>query len=232
MHIFRRLLTSLLLVCVACSAAAETVAVIGTGNVGMALGSEFSGLGHDVIYGSRSPESEKTQDLVVKTSAAAAMLPADAAAEAEVIVLAVPGMVTELVASGLGDLSGKLIIDATNPLVFEGSPPVVSYGVDTSLGEIVQALHPDAFVVKAFNTISWPQMMDPKAESTPPVVPIAGNDESSRERVAAYVSAMDLDPLDLGGIENAQWTERTVVIALNNAFTGKEKFDVILQRRD
>ena len=211
---------------------ADTVAVIGTGNVGMALGSEFAGLGHDVIYGSRSPESEKTRDLVVKASAAAAMLPADAAAEAEVIVLAVPGMVTELVAGGLGDLSGKLIIDATNPLVFEGNPPTVSYGVETSLGEIVQGLHPDAFVVKAFNTISWPQMMDPGAASTPPVVPIAGNDEASRNRVAAYVSAMDLDPLDLGGIENAQWTERTVVVALNNAFTGKEKFDVILQRRD
>jgi predicted dinucleotide-binding enzyme len=160
------------------------------------------------------------------------MLPADAAAEAEIVVLAVPGMATEAVAGGLGDLSGKLIIDATNPLVFEGNPPTVSYGVETSLGEIVQGLHPDAFVVKAFNTISWPQMMDPGAASTPPVVPIAGNDEASRNRVAAYVSAMDLDPLDLGGIENAQWTERTVVVALNNAFTGKEKFDVILQRRD
>jgi len=211
---------------------AETVAVIGTGNVGMALGSEFAGLGNEVIYGSRSPESEKTQDVVAKASAAAAMLPADAAAEADIIVLAVPGMVTETVAKGLGDLSGKLIIDATNPLVFTGNPPVVSYGVETSLGEIVQAHHPDAFVVKAFNTISWPQMMDPKAESTPPVVPIAGNDETARARVASYVTAMGLDPLDLGGIENAQWTERTVVVALNNAFTGKEKFDIIFQRRD
>lgn len=211
---------------------AETVAVIGTGNVGMALGSEFASLGHDVIYGSRSPESDKTQDLVVKTSAAAAMLPADAAAEADVIVLAVPGMVTETVVKGLGDLSGKLIIDATNPLVFTGNPPVVSYGVETSLGEIVQALQPDAFVVKAFNTISWRQMMDPTAGNTPPVVPVAGNDKAARDRVAAYIAAMDLDPLDLGGIENAQWTERTVVVMLNNAFTGKEKFDIIFQRRD
>ena len=193
-------------------AQAETVAVIGTGNVGMALGSEFAGLGNEVIYGSRSPESEKTQGLVAKASAAAAMLPADAAAKADIIVLAVPGMATESVVKGLGDLSGKLIIDATNPLVFAGNPPVVSYGVDSSLGEIVQALHPDAFVVKAFNTISWPQMMDPDAASTPPVVPIAGNDKAARDRVAAFIAAMDLDPLDLGGIEYAQWTERTVVV--------------------
>ncbi len=228
---FRRLFFAVALL-LASVAQAETVAVIGTGNVGMALGSEFGGLGNEVIYGSRSPESEKTQDVVAKASAAGAMLPADAAAKADVIVLAVPGMVTETVAKGLGDLSGKLIIDATNPLIFEGNPPVVSYGVETSLGEIVQALHPDAFVVKAFNTISWQQMMDPDAASTPPVVPIAGNDAAARDRVAAYIAAMDLDPLDLGGIENAQWTERTVVVALNNAFTGNEKFDVVFQRRD
>jgi len=225
------LLAALLLFASATSA--ETVAVIGTGNVGMALGTEFGGLGHTVIYGSRSPLSLKTMELVTRTGArASAKRPADAAAAADVIILAVPGMVTEQVASGLGDLSGKLVIDATNPLVAAGDPPVFSYGVDTSLGEIIQALHPDAQVVKAFNTISWQQMMDPKAADTPPVVPIAGNDIDAKKRVAAYIKGMGLDPLDLGGIVSAQWTERTVVIMLNNQFTGSEKFDVIFKRRD
>ena len=75
------------------AAHAETVAVIGTGNVGMALGTEFGGIGHTVIYGSRSPDSEKTQALVAKTENASAALPADAAAMADVVILAVPGMV-------------------------------------------------------------------------------------------------------------------------------------------
>jgi hypothetical protein len=43
---------------------------------------------------------------------------------------------------------------------------------------------------------------------------------------------MGLDPLDLGGIEISQWTERMVVIMLNNRFTGTEKFDLIFQQRD
>ena len=54
-------------------ALAETIAVIGTGNVGMALGTEFAGLGHTVIYGSRTPDAEKTQALVAKTKNASAV---------------------------------------------------------------------------------------------------------------------------------------------------------------
>ena len=115
-------------------AQAETVAVIGTGNVGMALGTEFGGLGHTIIYGSRTPDAAKTAALVDKTRNASAALPADAAAAADVIVLAVPGMATEAVAKGLGDLSGKIIIDATNPLIFSGNPPTVTFGTDRSMG--------------------------------------------------------------------------------------------------
>lgn len=226
-------LAILLLLCSPLVASADTIAIIGTGNVGIALGTEFAAQGHSVIYGSRSPLSLKTMDAVTRTGPnTSAKRPADAAALADVIVLAVPGTVTEAVARNLGDLSGKIVIDATNPLVAEGDPPVFSYGVATSLGEIVQEIHPDAHVVKALNTISWQQMMDPKAANTPPVVPLAGNNDDAKKRVAGYVEGMGLDPLDLGGIEISQWTERMVVIMLNNRFTGAEKFDLIFQRRD
>ena len=209
---------------------AETVAVIGTGNVGMALGTEFAGLDHTVIYGSRSPDSEKTQALVGKTRNAAAALPADAAAGADVIVLAVPGMATETVVNALGDLSGKLIIDATNPLVFAGDPPTVTYGTDTSLGEIVQAAHPEAHVVKAFNTIGWPLMIDPPTPA--PVIPLAGNNAEAKDKVAGWVHAMGIATVDVGGIYHARVTEHLVVMMLNNRFTGKEKFEVVFQPVD
>lgn len=211
-------------------AVAETVAVIGTGNVGMALGTEFGGLGHDVIYGSRTPDAQKTLDLVAKTKNASAALPADAAAQADVIVLAVPGMATETVVKGLGDLSGKLIIDATNPLVFEGNPPTVTYGTDRSLGEIVQEAQPNAFVVKAFNTIGWPQMIDPPVPA--PVIPVAGNDAAAKAQVAEWVQAMGIDTVDVGGIYHARVTEYLVVMMLNNRFTGSEKFEVVFEKAD
>ena len=206
---------------------AETVAVIGTGNVGMALGTELAGLGHTVIYGSRTPDADKTRALVSKTENATAALPADAAEQASVIVLAVPGMVTESVAKALPDLAGKIIIDATNPLIVEGDPPTFTYGTDRSLGEIVQAAHPDAFVVKAFNTINWQLMIDPP--TPPPVIPLAGDNAEAKAKVAEWVRAMGIDSVDVGGIYHARATEYLIVMMLNNSFTGSEKFEVVFR---
>lgn len=214
----------------ACAAHAETVAVIGTGSVGMALGTEFGGLGHTVIYGSRTPAAEKTQNLVNKTKGASAALPADAAAQSDVVILAVPGMATESVVGGLGDLSGKIIIDATNPLIFVGNPPTVTYGTDRSLGEIVQEAHPDAFVVKAFNTIGWQQMIDPPVPA--PVIPLAGDNADAKAQVAEWVHAMGIDTVDVGGIYHARVTEYIIVMMLNNSFSGAEKFDLVFQKVD
>ena len=226
-----RYLLSLAVLFVVSAATAETVAVIGTGNVGMAIGTEMAGLGHVVIYGSRSPLSLKTMDLVTKTgNDATAALPAEAAAEADVVVLAVPGMVTETVASGLGDLAGKLIIDATNPLVFADNPPAFSYGVDTSNGQIVQALHPDASVVKAFNTITWQRMIDPGKPK--PVMPLTGNDAEAKSRVAGLAYAMGIDTIDLGGLDNSRVTEQLVVLMLNNQYSDGPKYAIDFRKLD
>ena len=209
---------------------AETVAVIGTGNVGMALGTEFGGIGHTIIYGSRSPDAEKTQALVAKTENATAALPADAAAKADVVILAVPGMATETVVKGLGDLSGKIIIDATNPLIFTGMPPTVTYGTDRSLGEIVQDAHPDAFVVKAFNTIGWRAMIDPPTPA--PVIPIAGENDEAKAQVTEWVNMLGIETVDVGGIYHARGTEFLVVLMLNNRFTGKEKYEMVFVKTE
>ena len=216
---------------IASLAQAETVAVIGTGNVGMAIGTEFAGLGHTVIYGSRSPLSLKTLDLVAKTgNDASAALPAEAAAKADVIVLAVPGMVTAEVAQGLGDLAGKIIIDATNPLKREGEVLQFEYGVATSNGQIVQALHPEAFVVKAFNTITWQAMIDPGKPA--PVMPLAGNSSEAKAKVADWVQAMGIDTIDIGGIQHARVTEQIVVLMLNNRFSDDPKYAIDFRKLD
>jgi len=227
----RRLACLALLLLTFTAASAETVAVIGTGNVGMAIGTEFAGLGHTVVYGSRSPLSLKTMDLVTKTGKkASAALPDEAAAQADVVVLAVPGMVTGTVAGGLGDLSGKIIIDATNPLKREGEVLQFEYGVDTSNGQIVQALHPDAFVVKAFNTISWKKMIDPGKPA--PVMPLAGDSADAKSKVAAWVETMGIDTIDIGGIEHARVTEQLAVMMLNNQLGDGPKYEVLFRKVD
>jgi predicted dinucleotide-binding enzyme len=229
MHFTKRAFLVSVLALINSLALADTVAVIGTGNVGMALGTEFASQGHTIIYGSRDPSGMKAQVLVEKTGkGASAMLPADAAEAADMVLLAVPGMVVESVARGLGDLTGKIVIDATNPLVMDEQMHV-SYGVDTSNGEIVQAALPGAFVVKAFNTISWQQMIDPDSASGPLSVPLVGDDQASKDTVAEMVSKMGLDPIDLGPLEYARWTEFAAVVALNNEFSERENFDLLFR---
>ena len=211
---------------------ADTIAVIGTGNVGAALGTELAQQGHTIVYGSRSPLGLKALDLAKKTDGdASTASQADAAAGAQIIVLAVPGMVVEKVVLGLGDLSGKLIIDATNPLVMDKAMHF-TYGVATSNGQIVQTAAPDALVVKAFNTISWEQMIDPEDSDGALYVPIVGNDPSAKERVAKMVEKMGLVPIDLGPIDVAHWTEYSAVVGLNNWFSERTNFDLVFRRID
>tara|TARA_R110000782_G_scaffold153296_1_gene245785 strand:- start:177 stop:869 length:693 start_codon:yes stop_codon:yes gene_type:complete len=211
---------------------AETIAVIGTGNVGSALGTELASQGHTIIYGSRSPLGLKALDVAKKTQGeATTSTPREAAADAGIVVLAVPGMVVEDVVRSLGDLSGKLIIDATNPLVVE-EPLAFSFGVQTSNGEIVQAAAPGARVVKAFNTISWQSMIDPEIADGPLYVPIVGNDPEAKRIVAGFVKAMGLNPIDLGPIDVAHWTEYAAVVQLNNQFSGRVNYDLVFRARD
>jgi predicted dinucleotide-binding enzyme len=224
----RPLLFALSLI-VSAATCAETVAVIGTGNVGAALGTEMALQGHDVVYGSRKPLGLKALDLAGRTNGnASTARPADAVIDANIVILAVPGMVVEEVVNQLGDLAGKIVIDATNPLVMV-EPMHFTYGVATSNGEIVQAAAPDAKVVKAFNTVTWQSMIDPEKTDGPLYVPLAGDDDDAKALVAELVEAMGLESIDLGGIENSHWTEYSVVVSLNNQFSKRQNFDLLFR---
>ena len=188
--------------------------------------------GHTVIYGSRSPLGLKSLNLAGRTRGnASTAKPDEAVVDADVIVLAVPGMVVEEVVNGLGDLSGKIIIDATNPLLVDDAMHF-TYGVDSSNGQIVQAAAPSAKVVKAFNTVDWQSMISPEESDGPLYVPLAGNDAKAKAFVAKLVDKMGLKSIDLGGIENAHWTEYSVVVALNNQFSGRQNFDLVFRNID
>src|SRR5688572_32465833 len=100
------------------AASAESIALIGTGNVAAALGKRFAEHGHKIVYGSRNPTAADVRELVAATGHdAVAVMPADAAGRADIVVLAVPWSAAEDVVRGLGDLRGKILVDPTNPRV-------------------------------------------------------------------------------------------------------------------
>ena len=95
------------------------IAIIGAGNVGGTLGTAWAQkAGHEIFFGVRDPKSEKTQALLSKIGGKArAGTPAEAAAFGDFIVLTTPWPQAEAAIRSLGDVSGRIILDATNPLV-------------------------------------------------------------------------------------------------------------------
>ena len=209
---------------------AETIAVIGTGEVGSALGPEFAELGHTIVYGSREPQRDDVRDLVSRSGASAsAALPAAAAAGADIVVLAVPGLVVDQVTRSLGDLSGKIIIDPTNALR-RGDDGQLEMSVDTSNAEIIQAAAPEAHVVKAFNTLNWRQMVEPDTSGGPISIPLVGESAEAKAKVAGLVEGLGLEPIDLGPVNNARHVEGMLILWINNRAGSRQPFEYHLRK--
>lgn len=188
-------------------AAAETVALIGTGNVGAALGQRLAQNGHRIVYGSRDPAAPDVRTLVATTGhGALAVSPADAAARSDIIVLAVPWSAVEEVVRGLGALDGKIIVDPTNPRVV-ATDGFADYPIEDSNAERIARLAPGAHVVKAFNTLGSETMLDPKVANSPVTIPIVGDDRGAKARVAALARGIGLDAVDVGPLRHARIVE-------------------------
>ena len=75
-------------------------------------------------------------------------------------------------------------------------------------------------------------MIDPENSDGPVYVPIVGNDQAAKKKVAGFVEEMGLVPFDLGSIEVAHWTEYSVVVSLNNRFSERAGFDLVFRKID
>ncbi len=225
MGIRKAVLLSFAALLVAPGAWAAKIAVIGTGNVGETLGTEFAALGHTIVYGSREPTRADVTELVAKTGhGATAKTQREAVVGADIVVLAVPGVQAETVVKSLGDLSGKIILDPTNR-VRRGAPDGWNdYDKPAnaeSNAELVQAAAPGAKVVKAFNTLNVGQMANPETAGGPITIPIAGNDAAAKATVAELVKGMGLEPMDVGPLRFAHVLEEMLVVWSNGLSRGR-----------
>lgn len=194
---------------------AETIAVIGTGSVGSALGPRFASLGHEIIYGSRSPMREDVQALVEATEGnPSAAQPRDAAQQADIILLAVPWTVAEEALIALGDLGGKIIIDPINPRVIDEEGRA-DYPSHISMAERLQSLAPRAHVVKAFSSISADTMIDPSLVDHPLTIPLVGNDQEAKDKVAEICQQLGFETLDFGPVRYAHIVEGLYLLRAN-----------------
>lgn len=192
------------------------IAIIGTGNVGSAIARGLKGKGHDITLGVRSPDADAVQALAREVAATPA-LPAEAAARAEMVILALPWAVAEEAVKGLGDLAGKVVIDCMNPLGMVGDQLGLLVGHDTSGGEIVQGWLPAARVVKTLNQVGAEIMAGNAAMAHRPVMFMAGDDGAAKSAAGRILDDLGFAPLDAGDLTRSRLLEPLGMVWINQA---------------
>ena len=191
------------------------VGVLGSGDVAKSLAGGFLKHGHEVMMGTRSPE--KLSGWAAQNPKAKVASFEEAARNADVVVLAVKGTAAQkaLKAAGGEKLSGKTIIDATNPIADEA--PVNGIlkfftSLDNSLMEQLQREFPHARFVKAFNSVGSALMVNPELKGGRPTMFICGNDEGAKVQVRAILDAFGWESEDMGAVEAARPIESLCVL--------------------
>lgn len=189
-----------------------TIGIMGSAEVGQALGHGFLTEGHSVMMGTRNPRKEEV--LKWQRSHAAAEIGdfRETARFGEILVLCVPGTSIEEVIrlAEPGNFGGKIVIDVTNPI----APGAAVNGVlkfmtgpNESLMEGTQRLLPEARLVKAFNSVGSAFMYKPKFPGGPPTMFICGNDTAAKQTVTDILTAFGWETEDMGRAEGARAIE-------------------------
>ena len=196
------------------------IAVIGTGNVGAALGRGWSAAGHDVTWGTRQPDEPHEVSPVAGIR--------EAAAGAGVIVLAVPFPAVSETVAAIGTLSGRVVLDATNAL-----GATLPNGARSG-AEYLASLARGASVVKGFNTMGWETMADPMIDGRRAVCFICGDDPEARHLVGGLADDLGFEAIDAGELEVARHLEALAALWVHLAFRagfGRQFAFAILRRK-
>lgn len=184
------------------------LAVIGVGHVGTTLARGWLAAGARVHLGTRDSTKPDVQALLdAYPERAVAMAPADACAGAEVVVLTVPNAALDATVRACGDLSGRVVVDATNPV----GPGLVHALPTGSNAERVAALAPGARVVKAFNSVGAEVMAHPQLAAGRASMGIAGDDAAAKATVRGLAEALGFEGLDAGGLARARVLEHVAL---------------------
>lgn len=185
------------------------IAIIGTGNVGGALATNWSKKGHQILLGTNDVQNFKGKDLLQNQNTTVHTI-SEAVKEAEVILIATPPTAIFDILDQMGDVNGKVIIDATNSIM-KGPEPyktVYHFLVDKT----------KAHVVKCFNTTGFENMLNPIYHGEPIDMFMAGDDTQAKE--VAHQLALDCgfgSCIDFGKADRVELLEKLALSWINLA---------------
>lgn len=200
------------------------IAIIGAGHVGGTLGRRWatsSTAQHTVTFGIRAGDEMDSQlgEFIDGSGGAARAAPVpDAARGAEVVVVAVPWKAARDAVQSAGSLSGKIVVDCTNPFA------IGLTGLDVPPGgsgaEAVASWAPGARVVKAFNTTGFNIMANPAFPEGPATMFYCGDDASAKRAVHGLAAELGFDPIDAGPLSRARVLENMALLWVSLAMGG------------
>jgi hypothetical protein len=192
------------------------IGIIGSGMVAQTLGAGFIKHGHEVTLGTRNPEKLSEWKSANGNKANVSSFE-EAAKYGEIIVLAVQGKSAEsaLALAGVSNLSGKIILDATNPI--SDKPPVngvLNFFTDQngSLLEQLQEKYPDSNFVKVFSCVGAGNMVNPDFGGIKPTMFIAGNNDAAKKQTKEILDAFGWETEDMGSAEAARAIEPLCIL--------------------
>ena len=182
------------------------IAVLGTGRVGGTLGCRWAQAGRQVVFGSRTPVSDKLKNLINNSCGnAQAADYQQAAQQSDIIIYAAPWPVAETLIASLGSLDGKILVDCTNPLNSDFSGLDVGY--TTSAAEKIAGWAAGARIVKAFNNVSAAIMANPIFGDQRATMFYCGDDPAAKSVVRQLAEELSFDPVDAGPLRIARYLE-------------------------
>ncbi len=199
------------------------IGILGTGAMATALGGAWVAAGHEVLVGGRDLAAAAAT--AARIGAAGSGTLAQAAAHGAVVLVAVPAdSAARLVRDLATELTGRTVIDCTNPLLPTEGGLMLATGAGTSIAGRLAEAAPGAHVVKAFNLCHesiW-TLSPPVFEGAPLAVPLCADDPAALEAVSALITSMSCTPIPCGGLSRAAYLEATAAFAIGAWWSGAE----------
>lgn len=194
------------------------IAIIGAGGVGGTLGRLWIKKGHQIMFGVRNLQSHNVRNLIRSTDSGVKVgTIGEAASFADVIVLAIPWMAVEEAIKSAGDLSGKILIDPTNPINADLTGLIIESS--TSAAEEIAKWAKGSKVVKAFNSIGVKTLDNLQFGLVRADAFICGDDFKSKTVVKKLATEIGFDTVDAGPLINARVLEYLALLWIQLAYS-------------